>query len=446
MTVVEGEASNPSAPGRSASGEPAIAGVAGVGGSAQLAELLSQVALVLYVLLLFQPLARIVPIGGSGASMLIAAVGVAAVLLTPTERLARIPVSLGLLVMLGWAAVSVVWSEVPHMTRFGITSQLIPLVIMSVLVGTMRPAVVVRTLLGTALAVGAWSLLTSALMADARGAVLGAGPDDFHHGFRGTFIHKNLLGMFMVYGLCLVLPFVRSRARPWAMALCVGLVLSTRSATAGSGLMGVLFTWFWMLAVDNQRSQRERQVMLMLSFLSVVVGILLALGLMPTLLGLYGKDFTFSGRTYIWEASMEAIARQPLQGYGFLGVWGDAPTDVTRTLHQRIGFQASHAHNGAIEVLLQLGIVGTGLVLVFLVRIVHLAVGAFNDRSTAPTGQWVILTMTALLLMSISEPLFQFPDLGLLVIIFTVLMVMKNDRKRAQRTGAGVVLPHGVMR
>lgn len=408
-----------------------------------LAELFSQVHLVLYVLFLYQPLARIIPIGGTGASILIASIGVASLLLTPAERLGRAPVSFGLLTLLGWAGVSVVWSDVPSMTRFGITSQLIPALIAALVVGTMRPMVAVRTLLGTFLTVGIWSLLISIASADARGAVIGSSPDDFHHGFRGTFIHKNLLGMFMVYGLCLVLPFVRSRARPFAIALCVGLVMSTRSATAASGLMGVVFTWFWMLAVDSQRSRRERQVMLMISFASVIVGVLLALGLMPTLLGLYGKDFTFSGRTYIWEASMEAVSRQPLHGYGYLGVWGEPPTELTSTLHQQIGFEASHAHNGAIEVLLQLGIVGLGLVCGLLFRIVQLAVGTFSESNTARVGQWVILTLMALLLMSVSEPLFNFPDLGLMVIMFTVLSVIRIDRKRASaavRSGGAAAL------
>ena len=50
-------------------------------------------------------------------------------------------------------------------------------------------------------------------------------------GFRGTFNHKSLLGVFTVYALCMVLPFARGRWRRPLIVLCVALIMGTRSAT-----------------------------------------------------------------------------------------------------------------------------------------------------------------------------------------------------------------------
>lgn len=403
----------------------------GPSGRELLVDRLAPAVLVLYFFLNFEPLALILFIPGLFTWTVFPAAVVGVLLITPTERISRIPISVALVAMTVWWVASYTWSEIPLMTRSLLASQVVPLLFLMLLVGSMRPRAVVKTLLGLVVVVGVWSLAISIVLPDARAATLGPGPEGMQQGFRGTFFHKNLLGMFMVYGLCLVLPFSRTRARPWLIALCIILVFSTRSATAGSGLMAVLFTWFWILAVDSQKDPRERQFMLVMSIVSVLVAIMLALGSMPALLGVYQKDFTFSGRTYIWEESMVSVARRPLQGYGLGGVWWDGRAPTTRDLHLRIGFGASHAHNGAIQMLLEVGLVGLGLFVVFVGRLVRLAVSAFGRPSTSPVGQWALLTVMSLLLMSISEPLFRGPDLGLLVVISTVLTVTWNGNRRS---------------
>lgn len=407
----------------------------GAAASHRLAEHLGPAVLVLYLIVNFQPLELTIPLPPL-ASWLVFPAGVMAVLLvSPAQRIGRIPLSFGLLAVIGWWTMSYLWSEDPTMTRYSVMSKLLPLLFLALLVGLMRAEVVIRTLLGVVIVVGAWSLVTSLVIPASRTETL-AGTDELQLGFRGMFIHKNLLGMFMVYGLCLVLPFMQTRARPWVIGLCVVLVLGTRSATAGSGLMAVLFTWFWILAIDRQKSKRERQFMLVISLAAVFSAIMLALGLMPTLLGIYEKDFTFSGRTYIWEASMAIIALQPLQGYGYSGLWYDVQAPVTRALHQRIGFEAAHAHSGVIELLLQVGVIGMGLFAAFLVRTVGHALWAFNRSATSRLGQWALLTVVSMLLMSVSEPLFEVPHMSLLVIISTVLLGLRNAEARRSRRGS----------
>lgn len=386
--------------------------------------------LVVHLWLTFAPFALFVVVPPIFLSTAMPAMALVILLLTPTERLGRIPILWALVAFSGWMVLSWSWSELPRVSFDLIRLELIPLLVLSLVVGTIPPRIVVRTLLALVVVVCTWSLLASLLMPMSRAVVQGSGPDSAQPGFRGTFGHKNLLGIFAVYSLCLVLPFLRGRWRAPMILLCVVLVLSTRSATAASGLMSVLFVWFWIAAIHGQKSPRERQFLVAASLMSAGLAVLMAFGLMPALLGLYQKDLTFSGRTFIWAESLVSVGRQPIQGYGFGGVWWDGRAPVTADLHRRIGFGASHAHNGAIELLIEVGVIGLGLFLVFLGRTLRLAVEAFGQAGRSAYGQWGILVILSLVLMSVSEPLFRTPSLGLLTVIAVVLTVLRNEDAR----------------
>jgi hypothetical protein len=155
------------------------------------------------------------------------------------------------------------------------------------------------------------------------------------------------------------------------------------------------------------------------------------LGLLPTILDLYDKDITFSGRTDIWAESLVTIRERPLQGYGLGGVWTDPLSPLTVDLRDRITFDAAHAHNSAIELLLEVGIIGLGLTTVLLVQVVRLGIACVRQPVAAEYGRWALLTVLTLFIMGLAEPLFQGPYLGLLVVIWVTLTRVRNDATRA---------------
>ena len=383
----------------------------------------------LYVVLRFQPFELVLRLPGFVSSVVYPGLGVAVILLTPNDRVRRVPIALALVALSGWLALSLLWTEDPFFTQFLVRSELLPLIVLSLIVGTLSARRAVATLIGIVLILLAWSLVSSLAMSASRSAVLDDG--EAQVGFRGTFGHKNQFGIFAVYGLCVLLPFVRSKARWAVIGVCLFAIVSTRSATVAGGLLGVLFVWVWMAAIESQRSPRERQFLLVVSMASAIAGLMIVLGLLPTLLGLYDKDLTFSGRTTIWSESLVTVSEQPLQGYGFGGVWLDQSDPLTADLRHRIGFQAAHAHNGAIEVLLEVGVVGLVLVVLLLAQVTTLSAGLLRHGHTARYGQWGLLTMLALVLMSLAEPLFAGPHLGLIVIVWIVLTRVRNDERTA---------------
>lgn len=396
-------------------------------------DVLAPLYLVLYVVVAFEPFELFVRPPGMVSSVVLPAIGIGTLALTPTERLVRMPISIPLFAFVVWAVMSAGWSASPGSTMFALRATILPLVVVTLVVATIPPRVTARTVLALAVGITLWSLLVSLVLPMSRAVALEDGLDD-QAGFRGTFGHKNFLGVYAVLALAIALPLLRSR---WRRPILIGLViaaLTTRSATTAGGLAALSFVWFWMRAIERGRTQRDRRLMLFVSTSSAVIGLLTVLRLLPVLLDVYDKDITFSGRTIIWSESFAVLSRRPWNGYGLAGVWTNPPTSLTHELWNHIGFRAGHTHNGLVELLLDLGIVGAALGVVFLLSVIRLASRASRDNQLRPYGQWGLLFCASLIVMSLAEPLFANHYLAYLAIVWATLASMLN-RRRDLRAG-----------
>jgi exopolysaccharide production protein ExoQ len=70
-----------------------------------------------------------------------------------------------------------------------------------------------------------------------------------------------------------------------------------------------------------------------------------------------GRDETLTGRTEVWAALVPVVKRQPLLGAGFGSFW---------TTARREEYQIPHGHNGYLDILLEEGAVGLALTTVWL--------------------------------------------------------------------------------
>jgi len=75
-------------------------------------------------------------------------------------------------------------------------------------------------------------------------------------------------------------------------------------------------------------------------------------------LGMLGRDATFTGRTEIWNALLPVASQQPLFGLGFGSFW---------TPFARVHYVISEAHNGYLDMVLDLGYWGLILLVIFLI-------------------------------------------------------------------------------
>jgi O-antigen ligase len=120
---------------------------------------------------------------------------------------------------------------------------------------------------------------------------------------------------------------------------------------------------------------------------------------------------------------------RPWFGIGFTSNWSSVSTPVVLDLRRAIGFDAAHAHNGALELVFEVGIVGLALYLAFFVSVVRRGLRSLTTAN--PYGRWALATCAALAIMSVSEVLFQGAFLGYLAIVGIVTTRADLDARRS---------------
>jgi O-antigen ligase len=202
--------------------------------------------------------------------------------------------------------------------------------------------------------------------------------------WRGAYEHKNVLARAMVLSavtcLLLLMEAVRMRWLLWAgFALSCALVVLSQSAT------GIIVLTVLVFVIRFSASLRLRAtilVPLLIACTLLVAGG--ALWLQANAAGaarLVGKDVTLTGRTELWAVAISMIERHPWLGYGFGGFWR-GPVGDSGEFWRAVRWQAPHAHNGYIDLTLDLGVIG---VVIFLLALGTALIAATARARTART-------------------------------------------------------------
>ncbi len=175
--------------------------------------------------------------------------------------------------------------------------------------------------------------------------------------WQGIFTHKNSLGRFAVFSLIVLLSVGHIWKRRWlrnaGVILSILLVIGSESATAIIALTTVSIA---LLAISSKKAS-STFLLLLIAFGPISVALISLYGInIPSLvLSSLDKSPTFSGRTTVWEQAYSYILSRPFTGFGLGGFWN---TEFAATLRLREGWHVPHAHNGVLEVGLQLGFPG----------------------------------------------------------------------------------------
>jgi O-antigen ligase len=191
---------------------------------------------------------------------------------------------------------------------------------------------------------------------------------------QGIATHKNLLGVdcmilgfFFFWYLMQIWRTERSRWRTHELWLVVGFLLiigwllrRAHSATAlGCLLIGVI-----VIILARTRSINKRLIgIYVLIAGSFVVVVELAFGISGQIGEALGRGSTLSGRKVLWEHLL-ALHTNPILGTGFESFW------MGKRLEKLEGiffFIPNEAHNGYLEIYLNLGLLGLGIVIALIV-------------------------------------------------------------------------------
>lgn len=257
--------------------------------------------------------------------------------------------------------------------------------------------------------------------------------------WRGIFGHKNAAAAAMAYVVLFGL-YLRQATYPklgTAIAILAAIFLFFTRGKTASAILPAILLLAWMF--EHSRSLRPIVTLGCVAvFNFILIGLSRSQVTMNLLEGL-GIDATFTGRSEIWAFTLDRISEQPFTGYGFQSFWysnrqGEETTETWAIL-------AAHSHNSFLEALLNAGVPG------LLMIVVWLLVLPLRDASSAfSTGNDPALTRLFLriwifsILLACLESLF-FVNTGPLW--FTMLIAVFGMRLQARASlTAGVPPSH----
>jgi len=229
------------------------------------------------------------------------------------------------------------------------------------------------------------------------------GVPDF--GYRGIYSQKNSLGQIVTTGFFFVVyASVRHQGRlRWLYAalamLAIGLCVVSHSKTS-LGLMIVTPILAGSIVSLSRIQDPLARTIAVVMCVNLAIAVAAASLLIPFGISDISEfifhDTTFTGRTKIWAFAGYYINQAPFLGYGFGSFWGVG--DATRALGE--GFIAGllQAHNGYVDVVLEMGYVGLLLVAV-------LTIGLFLSilRLARRDGLTGLLLLTCLLFVLLNN-------------------------------------------
>jgi O-antigen ligase len=221
--------------------------------------------------------------------------------------------------------------------------------------------------------------------------------------FRGIFSQKNVLGEAMTMGsLALLHGIRRGGKRPFLKVafLCVVAMAAVKSASATSCMIILVFCLTDVVMFQYRKGGAARivaQAMMVLAVPAVIAVLLFP----DVLLQLIGKDPTLTGRTDIWSFVIIDIFQRPILGWGYRAFWSfnnPAALEISNALK----WSVPQAHNGLLEILLDVGFVGAAFVLSILVRTMLIAIKCIR-RADRVMGITCFLSGIGIIVVGVSE-------------------------------------------
>jgi exopolysaccharide production protein ExoQ len=186
-------------------------------------------------------------------------------------------------------------------------------------------------------------------------------------GLRAIFTSKNGMGQFLVAGVILLPPAIRKRLVHQVLGsagllIALALLIPVDSATAIVVATLVLAShtaiYLWRLPTRLAATVTAFGVATAcLLIIPVVVNL-------DAIFELLGRDPTLTGRTELWRYAWEMVKQRPMIGYGY-GAFFENYESATYVAAV-FPWAPPSAHNGFLELLLDIGVIGLALFMVFI--------------------------------------------------------------------------------
>jgi len=266
---------------------------------------------------------------------------------------------------------------------------------------------------------------------------------DGTYSFVGAFSSKNQLGLYaslgVYFGLAAV--FILGERGLWRIGCLAGVLFSAYGMVASQSATSILATAATVLVTYGLRvllafRPSHRRVILIVAILAVaaLVPVLAGAGFADAVLGIFGKDSTLTGRTYLWAQGIAAGNQNPLGGTGYYAYWVQGFPEAERLWYEfyiatRTGF---HFHNTYIELYVELGFIGLLVMTFFLYRTLFGHLGAMTRDAHNPTAHLMFGLVTMFVIRSFVEIDIITPyTIGAFLMFYAAGLLVKRRRASA---------------
>lgn len=232
----------------------------------------------------------------------------------------------------------------------------------------------------------------------------------------GVTTHKNSLGqlaaisaMFLTWAI-----LTKIYGKRWldipvlisALWLLNGSRTATSRTSVGVFVFGIIVLGILLIVKSNYK---VIQTALLVVAAGYVLGTLLSQHLfssnfIPFLVASTGGDPTLTGRTFLWDELMKMGSDQWMYGSGFGAFWIG---NISNNLWEIFRWNPGQAHNGYIDVYLELGAIGFILFLIFLVSVVKNIL--INISHDSDYGRLRMVMFAMILIYNVTESSFLKP-------------------------------------
>lgn len=299
--------------------------------------------------------------------------------------------------LVGLAVFSVVWSTVPDLTLRRSVA----------LVGTNLFGIYLATRyrLDEQLQLLAWTLGIGAVLSLVVTVAVPSYGIELSGAWRGIYAQKNIMARLMVLSamvfLLLALKSHRYRWGAWAM-FCLSAALMLLSASKGA-LVNLITLLVLLILYRALRLHFTQAIPVLIVAILTLGGIAdLISSNSEILLKSLGKDPTLTGRTDLWDAVSEMIWKRPILGYGYGGFWTSGEDGPAAYVWNIVNWKPAHAHNGFLNLCLDLGLLGLAVFIFGYLLNTMRAVSCVRSTKT-PEGFWPLIYMSFIFLYNQAE-------------------------------------------
>jgi O-antigen ligase len=203
--------------------------------------------------------------------------------------------------------------------------------------------------------------------------------------WRGFTAHKNTLGQFGLISVVTCYVIYRSESSFYAKLFAGSMIFISIALLAGSLSSTAILTFLIVIAFGSVLMidrvfkplgiSRAASVITTSILLLIIVLLVVWVPEIDTLIPqLFGKDSSFSGRTYLWEYIWEEVQKHPLHGTGYQGFWITDSPRIT-ALYTFFVWLPNQSHNGYLDIMNETGMIG---LLLFLLILINYLIGLFK--------------------------------------------------------------------